>query len=92
MTAALDPTHIMNVGMGFFASRTLLSAVELGLFTLLGEPGELNAAELREALGLAQRAVPDFPDALVALKLLERDGDGPESPSRNTAETAIAYK
>ena len=25
----LDPSHIMQVGMGFFASKTLLSAVEL---------------------------------------------------------------
>jgi len=29
----LDPSHLMQVGMGFFASKTLLSAVELGLFT-----------------------------------------------------------
>ena len=28
----LDPSHIMQVGTGFFASKTLLSAVELGLF------------------------------------------------------------
>jgi hypothetical protein len=28
-----DPAHIMQVGMGFCGSKTLLSAVELGLFT-----------------------------------------------------------
>ena len=32
---ALDPSHIMEVGMGFFGSRTLLTAVELELFTHL---------------------------------------------------------
>ena len=88
MSSELNPSHILQVGMGFFASRTLLSAVELELFTALGEAGSMTAAELGQALGLAERAVPDFPDALVALKLLERDGDGPEGRYRNTAETA----
>jgi hypothetical protein len=31
-----DPSHIMQVGMGFWASKTVLSAVELELFTQLG--------------------------------------------------------
>ncbi|WP_441638013.1 methyltransferase family protein, partial [Cupriavidus sp. 2MCAB6] len=35
--SGLDPSHIMQVGMGFFASKTLLSAVELGLFTTLAK-------------------------------------------------------
>ena len=61
-----DPAHIMQVGTGFMASKTLLSAVELELFTALGD-GALTSAELREKLGLDARAVPDFPDALVAL-------------------------
>ncbi len=83
----LDPSHIMQVGMGFWGSRALLSAVELELFTRLGQ-GALTAVELRDALSLAPRAVPDFPDALVALRLLEREGDGPEARYRNTPETA----
>ena len=86
--AELDPSHIMQVGMGFFGSRTLLSAVELELFTRLG--GEsLTAEGLREALNLSARAVPDFPDALVALGVLGREGDGPEARYRNTPETAL---
>jgi predicted O-methyltransferase YrrM len=40
-------------------------------------------------LGLAPRAVPDFPDALVALGLLDRDGEGAEALYRNTPETAF---
>jgi hypothetical protein len=78
----------MQVGMGFWASKTLLSAVELELFTKLGDG--MTAAELAEALKLHERAVPDFPDALVALQLLDRDGDGPDAVYRNT-EAGAAF-
>lgn len=84
----LDPTHIMQVGMGFFGSRTLLTAVELELFTHLGT-GKMTAAQIAERLGLHPRAVPDFPDALVALGCLRRDGDGPDALYGNTVETAV---
>jgi predicted O-methyltransferase YrrM len=88
MSGQLDPSHIMQVGMGFWASKTLLSAVELELFTKLGDG--LTAAEMAKALGLHERAVPDFPDALVALRLLDRDGDGPDAVYRNT-EAGAAF-
>ena len=84
----LDPTHIMQVGMGFFGSRTLLTAVELGLFTELGN-GKMTGTQIAERLGLHPRAIPDFPDALVSLGLLRRDGDGPDALYGNTAETAV---
>lgn len=87
-TTELDPSHIMQVGMGFFGSRTLLTAVELALFTHLGDKG-LTAEEIRKALSLHPRAVPDFPDALVALGLLRREGDGPEALYSNTEETSM---
>jgi hypothetical protein len=64
-----DPSHIMQVGMGFWGSKALLSAVELGLITELAKR-PMSGAEIVAALGLAPRAVTDFPDALVALKLL----------------------
>ncbi len=83
----VDPSHIMQVGMGFWASKTLLSAVELELFTQLGESG-LTGEEIRERLGLDERAIPDFTDALVALGFLERDGDGADGKYRNTPDTA----
>jgi hypothetical protein len=83
----LDPSRIMEVGAGFWASKTLLSAVELGLFTLLdAEP--LTAVQVGEVLGLHPRAIYDFLDALVALRFLERDGNGSDGRYRNTAETA----
>jgi len=83
-----DPSHILQVVMGFFASKTLLSAVELGLFTTLAK-GALTGGEIAAALGLNARAIPDFPDALVALGLLARDGDGPEARYANTPDTAL---
>src|ERR1700743_205189 len=86
--AGPDPGHIMQIGMGFFGSKTLLSAVELGLFTTLAK-GPLTGAEIAAALDLNSRAIPDFPDALVALGLLARDGDGPNARYANTADGAI---
>lgn len=84
--SALSPARIMEVGMAFWPSKVLLSAIKLGLFTELGK-GEMTGAELRDALGLHPRANPDFFDTLVALKFLERDGDGESGKYRNTEET-----
>jgi len=84
---ALTPERILDVGMGFWPAKVLLSAVELGLFSCLGASSK-TAEELRAALGLHPRAVPDLPDALVALGFLGRDGDGPAARYRNTPETA----
>jgi O-methyltransferase domain/Dimerisation domain len=83
----LDPSHIMEVGVGFWASKTLLSAVELQLFTHLGAES-MTGEEIRERLGLHPRGTYDFLDTLVALRFLERDGDGSDGRYRNTAETA----
>jgi predicted O-methyltransferase YrrM len=85
--AELDPSHILQVGMGFWPSKTLLSAVELELFTELGEEA-LEGAEIGDRLGLHPRGIYDFLDTLVALGFLERDGDGAEGRYRNTAATA----
>jgi hypothetical protein len=83
---ARDPSHIMQIGMGFWASRALLSAVELGVFTELGKRPQ-TAAELAKNLKLHSRAVPDLPDTLVALKFLERKGEGPSALYSNTPDT-----
>jgi len=82
-----DPSQIIQIGMGFWPSKALLSAVELGLYTELGEHS-LTGEELQERLGLHPRATYDFLDTLVALRLLERDGDSGDARYRNTAETA----
>ena len=68
-----DPSldSIMQTGLGFWASKTLLSAVELGVFTELAR-GALDTETLRQRLGLHPRSARDFFDALVAMKFLER--------------------
>ena len=83
-----DPSAIMQVGMGFWPSKTLLSAVELGLFTLLGS-SSLTAGEIADRLQLRSRAVFDFLDGLVALRLLEREGSAEAAVYSNTRDTAV---
>jgi hypothetical protein len=88
MSAQVNPSHIMQVGMGFWASKTLLSAVELELFTRLGSEA-MTGPQIAEALELHARAIPDFPDALVALELLDREGEGSDALYRNTQASAV---
>lgn len=87
MNEHLDPSHIMQTATAFWASKVLLTAVELDLFTTLGD-GKLSAPQLGEKLGLHPRGTYDFFDALVALKFLDRDGAGPEGQYKNTPQTA----
>jgi hypothetical protein len=73
--------HIMQVGLGFWASKTLLSAVEMELFTELAKHPE-TLADLSSRLGLHPRSARDFLDTLVALNFLERrDGTYYNTPS-----------
>lgn len=88
MTTAASPARIMEVGMAFWPAKVLLSAIELRLFTEVASRS-MTGAELQAALGLHPRSNPDFFDALVALRFLERDGEGPQARYRNTAETAL---
>jgi hypothetical protein len=69
------PEAILQLGFAFWGSKTLLSAVELGLFSELAEAGALDGEALRERLGLHPRSARDFFDALVALGMLEREED-----------------
>ena len=81
-----DPTHIMQSATAFWPSKVLLTAVELDLFSTLGNAA-MTAQQLGDALGLHPRGTYDFFDALVALRFLDREGDGAEGRYRNTAET-----
>lgn len=87
MNKQLDPSHIMQTATAFWASKVLLTAVEFDLFSVLGG-NALTAKQLGEKLQLHPRGTLDFFDALVALKFLDRDGDGPEGRYRNTPQTA----
>ena len=55
----LTSEKIMQLGLGFWGSKTLLSAIELGLFTELAK-GELDAEALTEGLRLDSRSARDF--------------------------------
>ncbi len=78
----LSPENIIQVGFGFWASKTLLSAIELELFTELAKhPEDLNTLQGR--MGLHPRSARDFLDALVALGFLERT-DGVYSNATET--------
>jgi precorrin-6B methylase 2 len=74
MADQVAPDRILQLGLGFWGSKALLSAVELGLFSELAN-GPLDAEALRERLGLHERSARDFFDALVALGMLDRQGD-----------------
>lgn len=87
MSDNLDPSYIMESATAFWASKVLLTAVEFDLFSVLAD-GPMTASELGETLQLHPRGTFDFFDALVALKFLERDGDGPEGRYKNSPETA----
>jgi hypothetical protein len=82
-----DPGRLMQIAMGFWPAKTLLSAVELGVFTALSNKA-LTARQLQQELGLDPRGVSDFLDTLVALDVLARDGDGQAARYRNTDEAA----
>jgi SAM-dependent methyltransferase len=78
------PERIMQLGLAFWGSKALLSAVELGVFAVLAD-APADETELRSRLGLHERGSRDFFDALVALGMLERDGD----VYANTPETGL---
>lgn len=71
-----SPDRILQLGSAFWASKTLLSAIELGLFTHLAEEGPRSLPQLRTAFCLHERSAHDFLDALVALGMLRRLNDG----------------
>jgi O-methyltransferase domain/Dimerisation domain len=69
------PDAILQLGLAFWGSKALLSAVELDLFTTLAH-GPLTAETLTGKLGLQQRGTTDWLDALVSLGMLRRSADG----------------
>jgi O-methyltransferase/methyltransferase family protein len=84
----ISPARILETGLAFWSSKVLLTATKLDLFTYLADQ-EKTGEELRTGLGLQQRGLYDFLDALVALSFLNRQGSGPEAIYTNTPETAL---
>lgn len=75
------PAKVYTLSTAFWQTKMIGTASELGIFAQLAD-GPKTLQELTESLGLHQPALHDFLDALVALELLERDGD----TYRNSAE------
>jgi hypothetical protein len=76
------PGHLMELGFGFQASKTLLTAVELGVFDALAARSKTRA-DIEDELGLHPRGAEDLLDALVALDVLNREN----GQYRNTPAT-----
>jgi len=88
LEASLNPSKIMQIGMGFWPAKTLLTAVKFGLFTHLGQQ-PLSGKEIKEKLGLncSLRHVFDWLDTLVSLGFLERKGLWQDAVYSNAEDT-----
>ncbi len=84
----VSPAAIIQVGMGFWASKTLLTAVNMGVFTHLAQ-GALSGDALKAKLNLHQRGLYDFLDTLVALGFLNRSGLLEDALYSTTEETSL---
>src|SRR6266436_1570122 len=84
----LAPNLILQTAFAFWSSKVLLTAVEFDVFTKLGQR-RLTGAELGREVGLHARGIADFFDALVAMKFLDREGDGPSAKYFNSPEAAL---
>src|SRR5947207_3346407 len=87
-TSEPNPSAILQTAFSFWSSKVLLTAVEFGVFTKLANR-RLTGAELGAELKLHPRAIADFFDALVAMKFLGREGDGPQAKYFNTPEGSL---
>lgn len=77
MNLAPDPDDVLELFLGFWISRTVMAAVELGVFEVLGDdaaPGGLTLEEAQAALGLAARPARALLDTCLASRLLEKAG------------------
>jgi len=82
----VDPSNIIQIGMGFWASKTLLTAVKMELFTQLAiKP--LSGSEVKLKLCLNGRGLYDFLDTLVALGFLHKKGNKETAVYSNAADS-----
>jgi hypothetical protein len=84
----VNPSKIMEVGLAFWPSKILLTAVNMGLFTRLAE-GQLSGQEIKKELSLHERGLYDFLDTLVALHFLKRSGLKETALYSNTDDTDL---
>jgi precorrin-6B methylase 2 len=84
----VNPSRIMQIGMGFWASKTLLTAVNMEIFTHLSD-GALSGREIQSRLGLHDRSLFDFLDTLTALGFLQRSGLREDARYSNSGESEL---
>jgi hypothetical protein len=82
------PDPILQTAFGFWNSKVLLTAIEFDLFTTLGQR-QLTGEEIGRELALHPRGIADFLDVLVAMKFLEREGDGAGAKYANGPATTL---
>ncbi|MEP7297336.1 MAG: methyltransferase dimerization domain-containing protein [Burkholderiales bacterium] len=80
-----SPDQLLQAALSFRSAKVLLCAVELGLFSELAR-GPRTGRQLRRTLGLSERAAPDLLDALVAMRVLDREGDDAQAVYLNTRD------
>ena len=80
--AGVLPDHLNEMIGANMPSRCLLTAIELDIFTAVGEGA--SAAEVGKKINASARGTGILLNALVALRLLAKSGD----KYKNTAETA----
>jgi SAM-dependent methyltransferase len=72
--AGVTPELIMQLGTSFMAARHLIAASDVGVFEALGDDA-LDLDALAARIAIPRRTARICADAMVALGLLERDGD-----------------
>ncbi|MEO6612023.1 MAG: methyltransferase [Chitinophagaceae bacterium] len=79
------------MGLGFWASKTLLTAVNLKLFTHLAEKGKQSGMQIKDQYGFkcTDRNVYDFLDTLTSFGFLQREGILETGLYSNAEETEI---
>ena len=82
----VDPSNIMQIGMGFWASKVLLTAVKLELFSHLATKPS-TGEEVKHVLCLHGRGLYDFLDTLVALGFLQKRGNKETALYSNSADS-----
>ncbi|HEY5407441.1 MAG TPA: methyltransferase [Ginsengibacter sp.] len=85
-----DPSKIMQVGMGFWASKALLTAVNFRLFTILATTSK-KALDIKNELHLntTDRHIYDWLDVLVSLGFLKREGILENAVYSNSEDTGM---
>ena len=71
----VDTVRLQNLVMGFWQSASMMSAIELGLFTAVSK-GAGTAAEIAAAIDITERNAGRLATVCRTMDLLQTDGEG----------------